>query len=657
MSDSRRFAWFSIAWHALVILILACLPLIKHGEPWWQLAPGELKPLVLLLAAYGISALGVLWFVRGAGTSAAMRALGVALCVFCVCFAALLFSHAGAPRYLLAPTLLAAFVLIPLSVLRPWLIRIGVAVLSLAFLASAALARKAFNASSREAAVATSHLKSAFYNLQLTVQEGVVPEPATRGGGLDHLGREILLGDGGGALYLLSFDENGLIQARALPTRVPANREAFAAAFGGSARAPKRSSEYSETGPPRVQTWRFRIADVIAQTDGDEARIFASHHYWKEDDGCFVVRVSMIEGSLGALDESLKSGSWRTLYETTPCLPLTGPQRKLGKNPFKGEEVGGRMTLLDEHTLLITIGDHGFSGVESLQALSQDPEAAWGKTIRIDIDEQSHDIYTLGHRNPQGLYLAADGRVWLTEHGAQGGDEVNLLAPQANYGWPRVTYGTEYGALAWPLNERQGRHDGFVQPAFAWLPSIGVSALIGVERDLFEVWRGDLIAGSLATRSLYRLVIDGDRIVLSEQMNIGERVRDLIELDDGRLLVWTDDAALVTVAPAQGTSGEMSFATLCGGCHTANDGLAHSIGPDLYRIVGRPVASAEGFDSYSSALRNLGGNWTRERLDAYLRDPQATAPGTTMGFAGIVDDAERAAVLEHLQTFSASRKK
>lgn len=650
MTDSKRFAWHAVAWHALVILILASLPLMKYGKPWWELTTSGLRAFVLLVAAYAISAAVVLLFVRREGVAGAVRALIVSLCVFCVCFAVLLlFSRTGAPRYLLVPALIAASVLIPLSVLlRPSFAKIGVGVLAAVLIWSAAHSWQALAGASLETVVTTLELKSAFYNLQLTVQGGVVPTPPTRGGGLDRLGGDILLGDGGGALYVLSFDEQGLIKARALPTRVPANREAFAAAFGGSARAPTRASEYSDAGRPRMQTWRFRVADVIAQTDGDAARIFASHHYFKEDEKCFVARVSMIEGSLGGLDESLESAAWRTLFETTPCLPLTGPQRRLGKNAFKGEEIGGRMTLLDEHTLLLTVGDHGFAGVESLQALSQDPESSWGKTIRIDIDAQSHEIYTMGHRTPQGLYLAADGRVWLTEHGPQGGDEVNLLAPQANYGWPRVTYGADYGSLAWPLNERQSRHDGFVAPAFAWTPSIGVSSLIGIEGDLFSVWRGDLIAGSLATRSLYRLVVEGERIVLAEPLQIGKRVRDLIELEDGRLLIWTDDAALMTVAPAQGASGAMSYATLCGGCHVARDGLYHGIGPDLYAIIDRPVASAQGYEGYSSALKNLGGTWTRERLNDYLRDPQSTAPGTTMAFDGIKDDAERAAVIEHL---------
>lgn len=658
MQSANRSVLQQIAWHALAILILLCLPLLKFRALWWAQPLRELAPLAILLGAYGASALAALALVRGAGRAAAGRAALITLAVFGLAFALLLLMRIDAPRSELAPIFTSALLLIPLFFAWPAVRAPGLWLLSVALLATVGFAAYSLRPANKSApTIAESYVKTAFYNVRIAVHDNIVPRPATRGGGLDHLGEEVLLIDGGGLLYALSFNEDGAFQARRLPTRAPANREEFAAAFAGSAQAPRRSSEYSELGPPRVQTWRFRVADVLTQADGDALRIFASHHFWKADQECFVVRVSMIEASLGALEESLQTNQWRTLYESEPCIRLTGAQRKLGKNPFKGEEVGGRMALLDDETLLLTLGDHGFSGLESLQAFSQDPDAAYGKTVRINIETQASEIYTLGHRNPQGLYIAGDGRIWLTEHGSQGGDEVNLLVPQANYGWPLVTYGTDYGAFAWPLSKRQGRHDGFVQPAFAWTPSIGVSALIGVERELFDVWRGDLIAGSLATRSLYRLVIDGERIVLSEPIEVGKRVRDLLELNDGRLLAWTDEGALLTLEPAVGASGAMAFGTRCSGCHLAVDGMTHRIGPDLHRIVGRSVASAPGFDGYSPALKKLGGEWTKARLDAYLRNPQAFAPGTTMAFAGAPDAAERAALIEHLETLTAPPKK
>ena len=331
---------------------------------------------------------------------------------------------------------------------------------------------------------------------------------------------------------------------------------------------------------------------------------------------------------------------------------MTGKLRKRGKNPFRGEEIGGRLAFLDPRTLLLTLGDHGFYGGESVQAFSQDPQASYGKIIRIDLDTRASRIYTMGHRNPQGLYVAKDGHIWSTEHAAQGGDELNLLVESSNYGWPNVTYGTDYGTFGWQANPHQGRHAGYAQPAYAWVPSIGVSNLIGIEHDRLGTWRGDLIVGSLATRSLYRLALDGERVVLSEPIPINKRVRDLLELSDGRLMVWTDDAAIVTIEPASGMDGAAQFGMLCSGCHQMEDGIAHRIGPDLYGVLDRRIAGAPGYDEYSQALLQLGGTWTRQRIDAFLRDPQAIAPGTTMAFAGVKDDKLRAALIEYIDTVS-----
>ena len=649
MRRPTRSTLLFIAWHVLAVLILLCLPVLKIKDPWWLIPSRSLIPLAILLAAYAISAAAVGVLVRNRGTAAATPALAITLCVFAICFALLLLARFDTPRYLLLPILTAAVILIPLSVSPPGTRSTGVAALGAVMLATGAFTAYSMNPVKHGATtISESTVTTGFYNLRMVVHQDVVAFPETRGGGIDSLGDEVLLVDGAGLLYALRFDDDGALNARPLPTHAPLNREEFARAFNGSAQAPLRSTGYTEAGAPRVQTWRFRVADVLTQTDGDSLRIFISHHYWKGDLSCFVVRVSTIDASLSALDESLRENRWRTLYESSPCVPLTGPQRRLGKNPFKGEEIGGRMALLDQDTLLLTLGDHGFSGIESSQAFAQDPQVSYGKTIRIDLNTQANEIYTLGHRNPQGLYVAPDGRVWQTEHGSQGGDEVNLLIPHTNYGWPLVTYGTNYGVFVWPLNQRQGRHEGFATPAFAWVPSIGVSSVTGIERDLFPVWRGDLIVGSLATRMLYRLVIEGDHIVLAEKIDFGRRVRDLFELADGRLLVWTDDAAVVTIEPAIGMSGAIVFGTQCSGCHLSVDGMTHRIGPDLWGVVDRPVASASEFDAYSAALRKMGGAWTRERLDAFLRDPQAVAPGTSMAFAGMKDDAERDALIEHL---------
>jgi aldose sugar dehydrogenase len=641
-----------LAWHGLAVLILVYLPVLKYHMWWWDLRRRELLPLIVLLGAYGISALAVMLFVKTDGWRAALRALGITLSVFSLVLMALLTvppTLLDVPRYLVLPIFAAAAVLVPLSV-GPDALRIaGTALLGAALLGVAVVSLRSVHATKKiQVKVAESDLKTAFYALHMVKRDGVVPMPATRGGGLDRVGDQVLLGTGDGALYLITPQGNEL-KAQRLATRVPANRQEFAAAFGGSANAPSRFLEYREVGPPRIQTWRFRVADVITQTRGDDVRIFASHHFWKAAEQCFTVRVSEFDAKKDQL-AAAKDSDWRTVFEAKPCIPMTGKLRKRGKNPFRGEEVGGRLALLDEHTLLLTLGDHGFYGAESAQAFSQDPTADYGKTIRIDLNTHEGRIYTLGHRNSQGLYKDPENRLWLTEHAAQGGDELNLLVEGANYGWPLVTYGTDYGTFAWQFSQQQGHHVGFAQPRYAWVPSIGISNLIGMRGDKFPIWKGDLMIGSLATRSLYRVVLDGERVVVVEPIPIGGRIRDLLELNDGRLLLWTDEAALITLEPASGMSGAMQFSTLCSGCHQSVDGISHRIGPDLYRIVNRKVASAPGYDEYSQALQQFGGVWTKERLDQFLRDPQSATPGTTMAFDGLQDDAARAALIDYLDT-------
>jgi glucose/arabinose dehydrogenase len=115
-----------------------------------------------------------------------------------------------------------------------------------------------------------------------------------------------------------------------------------------------------------------------------------------------------------------------------------------------------------------------------------------GKVVAIDLVTKAARIIASGLRNPQGLLAARDGTIWLTEHGPQGGDEINIVREGANYGWPYVTYCTEYGwrpLRNWPLNPVQGRHDGYERPAFVFVPSIGISNLIQPDSREFPLWR------------------------------------------------------------------------------------------------------------------------------------------------------------------------
>lgn len=207
---------------------------------------------------------------------------------------------------------------------------------------------------------------------------------------------------------------------------------------------------------------------------------------------------------------------------------------------------GGRMALLPDRTLLITVGD-GFEYREKAQDLS----SGLGKIVRVNLDGSLPadnpfasnegalpEIWTYGHRNQQGLDVAADGTVFETEHGPRGGDEINIIAPGVNYGWPLATYGIDYsGAQISPFTEYKGTK----QPEKYWVPSIGPSGLAVYEGDLFAGWKGDLLVGALALPALHRVDVENGKVAGEERYLAGERVRDVREGPDGAIYVTTED--------------------------------------------------------------------------------------------------------------------
>ena len=116
------------------------------------------------------------------------------------------------------------------------------------------------------------------------------------------------------------------------------------------------------------------------------------------------------------------------------------------------------------------------------------------------------------------------------------GDELNLIHKGKNYGWPVVTYGANYTQATWPLNARQGKHEGYERPLYAWVPSIGISAIASIKSPLFHLWKDDLLVSSLADKALWRVRVEQGRIIFAERIPIGERIRDVIEDPSGRLI-------------------------------------------------------------------------------------------------------------------------
>ncbi|MEA3173264.1 MAG: aldose sugar dehydrogenase [Gammaproteobacteria bacterium] len=222
---------------------------------------------------------------------------------------------------------------------------------------------------------------------------------------------------------------------------------------------------------------------------------------------------------------------------------------------------GGRMAFLPDGTFALTIGE-GFEYREKAQDLSSD----LGKVVRLNDDgtvPQNNpfigqsgarpEIYSWGHRNEQGLVFdAQSGRLWETEHGPRGGDELNLIVAHKNYGWPVITYGMDYsGAYVSPYTQRAGLE----QPFIYWTPSIAPSGLAIYRGDKFPAWNGDLFVGALAFKHLRRVHLDTDGNVVSQEQLLNDkqwRIRDVRVSPDGYLYVSTDenDGRVLRLEPA-----------------------------------------------------------------------------------------------------------
>ncbi|WMC09319.1 PQQ-dependent sugar dehydrogenase [Oceanimonas pelagia] len=162
------------------------------------------------------------------------------------------------------------------------------------------------------------------------------------------------------------------------------------------------------------------------------------------------------------------------------------------------------------------------------------------------------EIWSLGHRNVQGAAMHPDtGELWTHEHGPQGGDEVNRIQKGANYGWPVVTFGEEYGGGA--IGEGTSK-TGMADPLWVWVPSIAPSGMLFYTGSAFAAWRGNLFVGALAGRRLVRLELDGERVTGEHHLlrEPGLRIRALHQAADGGIYVLTDadDGRLLKLVPA-----------------------------------------------------------------------------------------------------------
>ena len=225
-------------------------------------------------------------------------------------------------------------------------------------------------------------------------------------------------------------------------------------------------------------------------------------------------------------------------------------------NTKKGQHFGSRIVFDNNNYLYFTIGDRGNRDVNP-QDISRDG----GKVYRLNLDGSVPNdnpfigrknvrkaIYSYGHRNPQGMVFNKQTKeIWTNEHGPKGGDEINIIKPGKNYGWPIITYGINYSGTI--ITDKTSM-DGLEQPLYYWVPSIAPSGMAFSTSNIYPKWKNSLFVGSLKFEYLERLEIKNEKVVKREKIleSIG-RVRNVKEGPDGYLYLAVEGKGILKIIP------------------------------------------------------------------------------------------------------------
>lgn len=226
-----------------------------------------------------------------------------------------------------------------------------------------------------------------------------------------------------------------------------------------------------------------------------------------------------------------------------------------GANNWNGH-YGSRIVFGNDKHIYLSVGEGGsgsYGGPNATNKNALDPKSDWGKIHRltenggipsdnpvIPGNTSATTVYSYGHRNPQGLAVhPVTGAVWSTEHGPRGGDEVNIIAKGANYGWPTYSDGVNYDGATISSGHNA---PGITPPIYTWTPSIGTAGMAFITSDKFKAWKGNLLVGGLATRKLYRCIVEQDKIIAEHVVpEIEGRVRNVVQAPDGSIYVSVEN--------------------------------------------------------------------------------------------------------------------
>jgi aldose sugar dehydrogenase len=374
----------------------------------------------------------------------------------------------------------------------------------------------------------------------------------------------------------------------------------------------------------------FRVYDIEYLPAAHKLAV--SHEYFDKQHEKARVAVSTIDLDADAM---VPKGEWKTIFlgDLETHLPST-----MG---------GGRLASDGGGKIYLAVGYH------KMPEAVQEPGLRFGRILEIDLNTGKDRTISMGHRNPQGLTRTKSGELFSTEHADASGDELNLVVEGGNYGFPLASLGTGYFTYQGP-DKTVGSHEGFIPPVFAWLPAIAVSNLIEV-RGFHPRWEGDLLIGSLKSLSLFRLRMQNGRVLYSEQIWVGQRIRDIAQLENGTIVLWTDNASLMFLTIDQERldrderlqlASDNPLRSSCLICHHLGETRPGDGAPSLRKVFGRRIASDNW--QYSAALRSKEGTWNEQSLTQFLADTNKFAGGTTMPQQGL-GPAEVTAIVKSLK--------
>ncbi len=486
-----------------------------------------------------------------------------------------------------------------------------------------------------------------FFPLEKKIFRFSTPSLEGYGGGIAYFDQRIIGVDRKGVFFIYSL--GGHVEL--LNISAPTNRDSFLKYL---------TETLDSTLQQRKLERNFRVLDIVARENNGLDELYISYYYWHEEEAAKSVRIARLQvdriesyvmGSASHIPEG-----WEVIYESTPLLRFDDKTRR-DNSPFNINHSGGKMNFDSLGHLIVGLGDHYYEGIHEEDLMPSD-SSEFGKVFSIDPETGATSLIARGFRSPGGLHIDVKNNLWVADHGPEAGCELNLVEKGGHYGWPYVTYGTDYGSFSWPLSDQQGRHHGYTYPTYSWLPSIAPS---NIDELVFpQEWKGDIMISSLSTQSLLRVRIVGGSVKFVESIFIGQRPRDFIQLPTGELVIFTDNQSIVELTPpsrkpkvaggGQHTpKAELSPAVRsCIECHGVFLGSSNSSKISLWDILGRKIASTE-YPGYSESLKNKGGRWTKQNLALFLRNPNSFASGTTMPDPGLGEGSIEQ-VIEYLET-------